>query len=177
MEILIDTVKKDGADLGIAFDGDADRVGLVDQHGRILWGDEMLVLFARDILAERPGAVIVSEVKCSQRLYDAIAQHGGQGIMWKAGHSLFKAKMRETKAALAAVRAHLRRPLYGYDDGIRGVRMLQWCKSGANRSPTAPTCRGGERGDASTVRRLVDRRTGRKFLGAAPITSTSTACG
>lgn len=129
MEILIETVKKDGADLGIAFDGDADRVGLVDQHGRILWGDEMLVLFSRDILAERPGAVIVSEVKCSQRLYDDIAKRGGQGIMWKAGHSLLKAKMRETKAALGGeMSGHIffADRYYGYDDAIYAAcRMLE----------------------------------------------------
>jgi phosphomannomutase / phosphoglucomutase len=129
MEILIDTVKKDGADLGIAFDGDADRVGLVDGTGRILWGDEMLVLFARDILAERPGAVVVSEVKCSQRLYDDIEKHGGKGIMWKAGHSLLKAKMRETKAVLGGeMSGHIffADRYYGYDDAIYAAcRMLQ----------------------------------------------------
>ncbi len=129
MQILIDTVKQDGADLGIAFDGDADRVGLVDQHGRILWGDEMLVLFARDILAKHPGAVIVSEVKCSQRLYDDIEKHGGKGIMWKAGHSLLKAKMRETKAALGGeMSGHIffADRYYGYDDAIYAAcRMLE----------------------------------------------------
>jgi phosphomannomutase/phosphoglucomutase len=129
MEILIDTVKKDGADLGIAFDGDADRVGLVDHQGRILWGDEMLVLFARDILAERPGAIVVSEVKCSQRLYDDIEKHGGKAIMWKAGHSLLKAKMRETKAALGGeMSGHIffADRYYGYDDAIYAAcRMLQ----------------------------------------------------
>ncbi len=129
MEILIQTVKRDGADLGIAFDGDADRLGLVDQHGRILWGDEMLVLFARDILADRPGAVIVSEVKCSQRLYDDIEKHGGKGIMWKAGHSLLKAKMRETKAALGGeMSGHIffADRYYGYDDAIYAAcRMLE----------------------------------------------------
>jgi len=129
MEDLIRTVAEDKADIGIAFDGDADRVGLVDQHGRILWGDEMLVLFARDILAERPGAVIVSEVKCSQRLYDDIEKHGGKGIMWKAGHSLLKAKMRETKAALGGeMSGHIffADRYYGYDDAIYAAcRMLE----------------------------------------------------
>lgn len=129
MEILIDTVKRTGADLGIAFDGDADRVGLVDREGRILWGDEMLILFARDILAERPGAVIVSEVKCSQRLYDDIAKRGGKGIMWKAGHSLLKAKMRETRAVLGGeMSGHIffADRYYGYDDGIYAAcRMLE----------------------------------------------------
>ncbi len=126
---LIDTVTKDGADIGIAFDGDADRVGVVDHNGRIYWGDEMLILFARDILAEKPGAVIVSEVKCSQRLYDDIAAHGGKGIMWKAGHSLLKAKMRETAAALGGeMSGHIffADRYYGYDDAIYAAcRMLQ----------------------------------------------------
>ncbi len=126
---LIRTVRAEGADLGIAFDGDADRVGLVDHTGRIIWGDEMLILFARDILAERPGAVIVSEVKCSQRLYDDIAKRGGKGIMWKAGHSLLKAKMRETKAALGGeMSGHIffADRYYGYDDGIYAAcRMLE----------------------------------------------------
>lgn len=126
---LIETVKNDKAELGIAFDGDADRVGLVDQNGRIYWGDEMLILFGRDILAEKPGAVIVSEVKCSQRLYDDIAKHGGKGIMWKAGHSLLKAKMRETGAMLGGeMSGHIffADRYYGYDDAIYAAcRMLQ----------------------------------------------------
>jgi len=129
MRDLIATVAADGADLGIAFDGDADRVGLVDHRGRILWGDEMLILFARDILAANPGAVVVSEVKCSQRLYDDIAKHGGRGIMWKAGHSLLKAKMRETKAALGGeMSGHIffADRYFGYDDAIYAAcRMLE----------------------------------------------------
>jgi len=126
---LIATVKQDGADLGIAFDGDADRVGIVDHGGRIYWGDEMLILFARDILARQPGATIVSEVKCSQRLYDDIAKRGGVGIMWKAGHSLLKAKMRETHAALGGeMSGHIffADRYYGYDDAIYAAcRMLE----------------------------------------------------
>ena len=126
---LIATVERDRAEIGIAFDGDADRVGIVDHKGRIYWGDEMLILFGRDILAEKPGAVIVSEVKCSQRLYDDIARHGGTGIMWKAGHSLLKAKMRETRAALGGeMSGHIffADRYYGYDDAIYAAcRMLQ----------------------------------------------------
>ena len=125
---LIAAVKQDGADLGIAFDGDADRLGLVDHTGRILWGDEMLILFARDILATRPGAVVVSEVKCSQRLFDDIAARGGRAIMWKAGHSLLKAKMKETKAVLGGeMSGHLffADRYFGYDDAIYAAcRML-----------------------------------------------------
>jgi phosphomannomutase / phosphoglucomutase len=94
---------------------------LVDRHGHIIWGDEMLVLFARDILQQRPGATIVSEVKCSQRLFNDIAQHGGTPIMWKAGHSLLKAKMRETGALLGGeMSGHIffADRYFGYDDAI-----------------------------------------------------------
>ena len=73
---------------------------MVDGEGRMIWGDELLVLFARDVLSRHPGAVVVSEVKCSQRLYDDIARHGGRGVMWKAGHSPLKAKIRETGALI-----------------------------------------------------------------------------
>jgi phosphomannomutase/phosphoglucomutase len=118
---LIAKVKETGAEIGIAYDGDADRLGLIDRSGRIIWGDEMMVLFARDILQRHPGAVIVSEVKCSQRLFDDIAQKGGTPIMWKAGHSLLKAKMRETGALLGGeMSGHLffADGYYGYDDAI-----------------------------------------------------------
>jgi len=125
---LIATVKRDGAELGIAFDGDADRVGLVDHTGRVIWGDEMLVVFARDILARQPGATIVSEVKCSQRLFDDIEKRGGKAIMWKAGHSLIKAKMKETGAALGGeMSGHMffADRYFGYDDAIYAAcRML-----------------------------------------------------
>lgn len=126
---LIATVRTDHADMGIAFDGDADRVGLTDHNGRIYWGDEMLIIFARDILARHPGATIVSEVKCSQRLYDDIEKRGGRGIMWKAGHSLLKAKMRETGALLGGeMSGHIffADRYYGYDDAIYAAcRMLE----------------------------------------------------
>ncbi|MGH7961081.1 MAG: phosphomannomutase/phosphoglucomutase [Candidatus Binatia bacterium] len=118
---LIAKVKETGAEIGIAYDGDADRLGLVDRSGRIIWGDEMLVLFSREILRNHPGAVIVSEVKCSQRLFDDIAQQGGKPIMWKAGHSLLKAKMRETGAVLGGeMSGHMffADRYFGYDDAI-----------------------------------------------------------
>jgi len=126
---LIAKVKETGAEVGIAYDGDADRLGLVDRHGHIIWGDEMLVLFARDILQRQPGAVIVSEVKCSQRLFDDIAQKGGTPIMWKAGHSLLKAKLRETGALLGGeMSGHMffADRYFGYDDAIyASCRMLE----------------------------------------------------
>jgi phosphomannomutase / phosphoglucomutase len=126
---IIRTVKREGAELGIAFDGDADRIGVVDAAGRIIWGDELLVVYSRDVLGRNPGATIVSEVKCSQRLYDDIAKRGGRGIMWKAGHSLLKAKMRETGALLGGeMSGHIffKERYFGYDDAIySGARLLE----------------------------------------------------
>jgi phosphomannomutase/phosphoglucomutase len=98
---LIEGVRIHEADVGIAFDGDADRIGVVDENGRIIWGDELTILLSRAVLAERPGSTIIAEVKCSQTLFDDIEKHGGQAVMWKAGHSLIKAKMKETGAVLA----------------------------------------------------------------------------
>jgi phosphomannomutase / phosphoglucomutase len=129
LEMLIEKVKKENADLGIAYDGDADRIGAVDEKGKILWGDELLVLFARDVLKRNPGATIISEVKCSQRLYDDIAKNGGKPIMWKAGHSLLKAKMKETHALLAGeMSGHMffKERYFGYDDAIyASLRLLE----------------------------------------------------
>jgi len=129
LEMLIDKVSQEKADLGIAYDGDADRIGTVDEKGNILWGDELLVLFSRDVLQRNPHAVIISEVKCSQRLYDDIAKNGGRAIMWKAGHSLLKAKMKETHALLAGeMSGHMffKERYFGYDDAIyASLRLLE----------------------------------------------------
>ena len=129
LEDLVAAVQQDGADLGIAFDGDGDRIGAVDDAGRILWGDELMILFSREILARHPGATIIGEVKCSMNLYRQIESHGGIGIMWKAGHSLIKAKMKETGAALAGeVSGHIffADGFFGFDDATyAGARLLQ----------------------------------------------------
>ncbi|HSO76329.1 MAG TPA: phosphomannomutase/phosphoglucomutase, partial [Blastocatellia bacterium] len=101
MRFAIDAVREHKADLAIAFDGDADRIGVVDETGRIIWGDQLMVIFSREILKQRPGSTFIAEVKCSQTLFDDIARHGGNPIMWKVGHSLIKAKMKETGAAMA----------------------------------------------------------------------------
>lgn len=131
-ENLRDTIRavaETGADIGIAFDGDGDRIGVVDETGRIIWGDELMVLLSRSILAERPGATIIAEVKCSQNLFDDIAAHGGTPLMWKAGHSLIKAKMKETNAALAGeMSGHIffADRFYGFDDATyAGARVLE----------------------------------------------------
>jgi phosphomannomutase/phosphoglucomutase len=129
LQDLIAKVKETGADVGIAFDGDADRIGAVDEKGRIIWGDELMVLFSREILARRPGSTIIAEVKCSQTLFDDIEKHGGVGLMWKAGHSIIKAKMKETGAALAGeMSGHIffEDRFYGFDDACyAGARLLE----------------------------------------------------
>ncbi len=129
LEDLIRAVKEEKADVGIAYDGDGDRIGVVDEQGSILWGDELLILFSRDVLKLHPGAVVISEVKCSQRLFDQISLHGGVPIMWKAGHSLIKAKMKETHALLAGeMSGHMffADRYFGYDDAIyASLRLLE----------------------------------------------------
>ena len=125
----VEAVTAYNADIGIAFDGDGDRIGVVDENGRIIWGDELMVLLSRSILARRPGATIIAEVKCSQNLFDDIARHGGKPLMWKAGHSLIKAKMKETGAALAGeMSGHIffADRFYGFDDATyAGARVLE----------------------------------------------------
>jgi phosphomannomutase/phosphoglucomutase len=124
---LIDAVKSKKADAGIAFDGDSDRIGVVDEQGNILWGDQLMVIFSRDILRNHPGATFVSEVKCSQTMYDDIRSHGGKAVMWKTGHSLIKAKMKELRAAMAGeMSGHLffADRYFGYDDAIYAACRL-----------------------------------------------------
>ncbi|MGZ3688239.1 MAG: phosphomannomutase/phosphoglucomutase [Bdellovibrionota bacterium] len=126
---LIETVKKNKADFGLAFDGDSDRIGLVDEAGRVIFGDEIMVMFSRSVLKENPGATIISEVKSSHRLYNDIAEKGGKPIMWKTGHSLIKSKMKETKAALAGeMSGHIffADRYFGFDDAIyAGYRVFE----------------------------------------------------
>jgi phosphomannomutase/phosphoglucomutase len=127
LEPLKRKVLETGADLGVAYDGDSDRVGAVDEQGQVLWGDQLMILFSRAILAEVPGAAVVAEVKCSFTLYDDIKQRGGRGIMWKAGHSLIKAKMKEEHAALAGeMSGHIffGHRWLGFDDGIYSSARL-----------------------------------------------------
>ncbi|HYM31550.1 MAG TPA: phosphomannomutase/phosphoglucomutase [Candidatus Cybelea sp.] len=125
---LQDAVARHGCDLGIAFDGDGDRIGVVDEQGRILWGDQLVALLAREVLAERPGATIIADVKASQVLFDEIVRLGGKPLMWKTGHSLIKSKMAETKSPLAGeMSGHIFMAdhYYGYDDALYvAVRVL-----------------------------------------------------
>ena len=114
LQDLIQAVHSGEADLGIAFDGDTDRIGVVDDEGGILWGDQLMMIYAREILERRPGTTFVAEVKCSKSLYQDIEARGGRAVMWKAGHSLIKAKMKEVGAVLGGEMSGthvLRRPL------------------------------------------------------------------
>ena len=128
LEQLVAEVKRKGCDLGIAFDGDGDRIGAVDGKGRILWGDQLLILWARDVLKTRPGATIIADVKASQALFDEIVRAGGTPLMWKTGHSLIKTKMAELKAPLAGeMSGHIffADTFYGFDDALYcGLRLL-----------------------------------------------------
>ncbi|MGH9765091.1 MAG: phosphomannomutase/phosphoglucomutase [Blastocatellia bacterium] len=129
MRFAVDAVGKHKADLCIAFDGDADRIGVVDEAGRIIWGDQLMVIYSRSILKERPGATFISEVKASQTLFDDVRKHGGNAIMWRVGHSPIKAKMKETGAAMAGeVSGHqfFADRYFGFDDAIyAGARLLE----------------------------------------------------
>jgi phosphomannomutase / phosphoglucomutase len=126
---LAETVVREKLELGIGFDGDADRIGVVDEKGHIIYGDMLMVIFAREILKDKPGATFISEVKCSQNMYDDIKAHGGNVIMWKAGHSLIKRKLREERALLAGeMSGHMffADRYFGYDDAVYAAcRLLE----------------------------------------------------
>jgi phosphomannomutase / phosphoglucomutase len=121
LKVLIDRVRKTRADVGIGYDGDADRIGVVDDQGNIIWGDQLMILFSREILKDKKGAAFIAEVKCSQNLFNDIEKHGGKAIMWRTGHSLIEEKMREEKAALGGeMSGHIffADRYFGYDDAI-----------------------------------------------------------
>jgi phosphomannomutase len=127
LEQLRRLVADERLDLGLAFDGDADRLGVVDGKGEILWGDQIMVLLARDVLKRHPGAPIIADVKASQVLFDEIARAGGTPLMWRTGHSLIKAKMAETKAPLAGeMSGHIffADGYFGFDDGLYAAMRL-----------------------------------------------------
>ena len=129
LEDLVSMVLERGADLGIAFDGDGDRIGVIDDKGRVLWGDQLLTVLAEDVLKENPGATIIADVKASQVLFDKIAEYGGQPLMWRTGHSLIKTKMAETGAPLAGeMSGHIffKDRYYGFDDALyAAVRLVE----------------------------------------------------
>ncbi|MCI0482573.1 MAG: phosphomannomutase/phosphoglucomutase [Candidatus Dadabacteria bacterium] len=126
---LIETVRGGKFELGIGFDGDGDRIGVVDEKGNIVWGDMLVLVFARDVISRKPGAKIIGDVKCSNRLFDGIKDAGGEAIMWKTGHSLIKDKMKVEKASLAGeMSGHIffADKFFGYDDALyASLRILE----------------------------------------------------
>ncbi len=127
LEQLKAAVKAHKADLGIAFDGDSDRIGAIDERGEVVWGDYLMLIFGREILTRKPGATFIGEVKCSQVLYDELRKLGGNAIMYKTGHSLIKAKMKEVKAELAGeMSGHIffKDRYFGYDDALYAACRL-----------------------------------------------------
>ncbi len=126
---LIQLVKDNNLDLGVGYDGDADRIGVVDKHGDVIYGDQLMVIYAREILERDPGATFISEVKCSMVMYDDIRNHGGNAIMWRTGHSLIKKKMKEENAALAGeMSGHMffKDRYLGFDDALYATcRLLE----------------------------------------------------
>jgi len=139
LESLIQMVKRLDADIGVAFDGDGDRLGVVTKDGNNIFPDRLLMLFAGDVLERNPGAVIVYDVKCTGRLPGQILRHGGSPLMWKTGHSLIKAKMRETEAELAGeMSGHFffKERWYGFDDGIYAAARLLEILAARPQSPS-----------------------------------------
>ncbi len=136
-KIVLDT----GADLGVGLDGDADRLGVIDETGAMIYGDKILAIFARDMLAEHPGAIVIAEVKSSHLLYKDIADHGGAPLMWKTGHSMMKAKLKETGALLAGeMSGHFffADRYHGYDDGLYAALRLVEIVAKAKRAGGPP---------------------------------------
>lgn len=138
LEDLIAAVQHYEADIGIAFDGDGDRLGVVDSNGKIIWPDRLMMLFAKDVLARKPGAQIVYDVKCSRHLAEQIAKYGGRALMWKTGHSYMKAKVKETGAKLAGeMSGHIffNDRWYGFDDALySAARLIEILSSDARTS-------------------------------------------
>jgi phosphomannomutase len=134
---LKELVRVNGCDLGIGFDGDGDRIGIIDSKGRVLWGDQLMILFAREILKESPGAPIITEVKASRAFFDEVLKAGGDPVMWAAGHSLIKSKMLEMQAPLAGeMSGHIffADKYYGYDDAIYAALRLLSILGNTNQS-------------------------------------------
>jgi len=134
---LIERVRATGADLGVAYDGDADRIGVVDEKGEIIWGDRLMILLSRDVLRQVPGAAIVGEVKCSRTLFEDIAMQGGRPIMSRVGHSIIKERMKEENAQLGGeMSGHIffRHRWFGFDDAIYATGRLMEILSRTDRS-------------------------------------------
>ena len=184
---LIQMVKRLDADIGVAFDGDGDRLGVVTKEGNNIFPDRLLMLFAADVLERNPGAVIVYDVKCTGRLPGQILRHGGSPLMWKTGHSLIKAKMRETDAELAGeMSGHFffKERWFGFDDGIyAAARLLEILASRSSRRakcsmrcPTACRRRRSRCLRRTTIRTRSSNLSGRRRSSKARACRRSTAC-
>jgi phosphomannomutase/phosphoglucomutase len=129
MADLVALVKENTLDVGLGFDGDADRIGVIDRDGSQIFGDQLMIIYSREILSRKPGATFISEVKCSQTMYDDIEKNGGRAIMWKTGHSMIKEKMKEVKADLAGeMSGHIffADRYFGFDDAVYAAcRLLE----------------------------------------------------
>lgn len=137
---LVATVKKEKAQLGIGLDGDGDRIGVVDENGHMIYGDQLLAIYARDVLREKPGTSVIGEVKCSHLLFNDIQKHGGRPIMWKTGHSLIKAKMKEEESLLAGeMSGHMffADRYFGFDDAVYSARRLVEIVAGKKGVPVS----------------------------------------
>ena len=140
LDALVAKVRETNADLGIAFDGDTDRIGAVDDAGTVIYGDQLMIIYGREILTRKPGATFIGEVKCSQLMYDDLAARGGNPIMWKTGHSLIKAKMKETHAELAGeMSGHMffADRYYGFDDALYAACRLMEIVASSGRPLSA----------------------------------------
>jgi phosphomannomutase/phosphoglucomutase len=121
IQVLIAETKKNAADIGVGYDGDSDRIGVVNKEGAVVWGDQLLIVLGRELLKEYPGAMVIGDVKCSQLLFDDIRKHGGKALMWKTGHSLIKQKMREERSLLAGEfsgHIFIADRYFGFDDAL-----------------------------------------------------------
>ncbi|HXX53849.1 MAG TPA: phosphomannomutase/phosphoglucomutase [Thermodesulfovibrionales bacterium] len=134
LQDLVAATRESGAGLGVGYDGDADRIGVIDHEGNVIWGDQLMIVLARDLLARHPGATIIGDVKCSQRMFEDIKMRGGVPIMWKTGHSLVKQKMKEEGALLAGEfsgHIFIADRYFGYDDAIfTTLRLVEIMKKG-----------------------------------------------
>jgi len=128
LQDLVELVASKNLDFGVAFDGDGDRIGAIDGQGRVIWGDQLLMIYAEDLLQRRPDSTIIADVKASRALFDHVSKHGGKPLMWKTGHSLIKSKMKEVSSPLAGeMSGHVffADEYYGYDDALyAGVRLI-----------------------------------------------------
>jgi phosphomannomutase len=170
LEDLRALVAEKSLDFGIAFDGDGDRIGAIDGEGRVIWGDQLLMIYAEDLLARTKGVTIIADVKASRALFDHVADHGGKPLMWKTGHSLIKSKMKETGSPLAGeMSGHVffADEYYGYDDALyAGIRLIA-ASARLGRSVTA--LRGAMRPMVNTPEMRFQVDESRKFAAIGEI--------